>query len=209
MVARQAALQLSEIAPQSFPPMLRKQLFDKFSLYCEDGQTPGLFRSELRRHIAVAKTQFKGKDAEQLRILESEMMDSAEMLEHAALTAMAAMIAGPLFDADAGSPNGRVIAWLDRMLAPPRDTPAGLYPHLHGDGGGAGNAAGGGNVGNFNGGGRASIITTWGPPKEFTARAALRNLLRSNTDLATVFIDRSYSPLPRVASVYFLVLAEV
>ncbi len=211
MIARQAALQLSEIVPQSFPPMLRKQLFDKFSLYCEDGQTPGLFRSELRRHIAVAKTQFKGKDAEQLKNLESEMMDSAEMLEHAALTAMAAMIAGPLFDADAGSPNGRVIAWLDRMLAPPRDTPAGLYPHLGGGGGGGGNvaAASGGFGGRPSSSSTTSNVTTWGPPKEFTARAALRNLLRSNTDLASVFIDRSYSPLPRVASIYFLVLAEV
>ncbi|KAH7623253.1 hypothetical protein Ndes2526B_g01675 [Nannochloris sp. 'desiccata'] len=209
MIARQAALQLSEVAPQAFPPMLRKQLFDKFSLYCEDGQTPGLFRSELRRHIAVAKTHFKGKGSEQLRMVESEMMDSAEMLEHAALTAMAAMIAGPLFDADAGSPNGRVIAWLDRMLAPPRDTPAGLYPHL-GGGGGAGNYSyAGGGFGGRPSSSSSGPITTWGPPKEFTARAALRNLLRSNTDLASVFIDRSYSPLPRVASVYFLVLAEV
>jgi hypothetical protein len=211
MIARQAALQLSEVAPQSFPPMLRKQLFDKFSLYCEDGQTPGLFRSELRRHIAVAKTHFKGKDAEQLKIVESEMMDSAEMLEHAALTAMAAMIAGPLFDADAGSPNGRVIAWLDRMLAPPRDSPAGLYPHL-GGGSGSGNSTAGGGGGGFRGQPSSSSsgsLTTWGPPKEFTAHAALRNLLRSNTDLASVFIDRSYSPQPRVASVYFLVLAEV
>jgi len=204
MIARQAALQLSEIAPKSFPPMLRKQLFDKFSLYCEDGQTPGLFRSELRRHIAVAKTHFKGKDAEQIKTVESEMMDSAEMLEHAALTAMAAMIAGPLFDADAGSPNGRVIAWLDRMLTPPRDTPAGLYPHLGGGGGGGG----GGLKGKPSSSSSGSSIT-WGPPKEFTARAALRNLLCSNTDLASVFIDRSYSPLSRVGSVYFLVLAEV
>jgi len=42
-VSKQAAIQLAEVQPQAFPPMLRKQLFDKFSLYCEDGQTPGTF----------------------------------------------------------------------------------------------------------------------------------------------------------------------
>lgn len=41
VVARQAASQLADVQPQAFPAMLRKQLFDKFSLYCEEGQTPG------------------------------------------------------------------------------------------------------------------------------------------------------------------------
>ena len=204
MVARAAAIQLAESMPQIFPPMLRKQIFDKFSVFCEDGQAPGLFRSELRRHIAVAKAQMKGKDPEALRHVESELVDSAEMLEYAACSAMAAMLAGPLFDSDAGSPGGRVIAWLDRMLAPQRDTPAGLPI-----GGGGGGGGGGNNFYNNSSGNTGSGESTWGPPKEYTARSALRNLLRSNPDLAAVCIDRSYSPSVKVATAYFTVLVEV
>lgn len=42
VISRQVALQLADSQPQIFPPMLRKQLYSKFCLYSEEGQTPGM-----------------------------------------------------------------------------------------------------------------------------------------------------------------------
>lgn len=148
----------------------------------------GLFQSELRRHIASAKAAMKGRDPDHLRHIETDIVDSSEMLEHAAYLAMAAMLVGPLFDADARDPGGRVFVWVDRMLAA-RDAstpiPGGL-PLAD-----------------------VGVETTWGPPKEHVARGALQNVLRSTPELAPVFVERCYSQNPRVASAYFVVLSEV
>lgn len=34
---------------------MRRGLFDMFALYCEEGQAPGQFRSDLRRNVSAAK----------------------------------------------------------------------------------------------------------------------------------------------------------
>jgi len=125
----------------------------------------------------------RGRDPDQLRHAEADIVDSSEMLEHAAYIAMASMLVGPLFDADARDPGGRIFRWIDRMLAS-RDAP-------------------GSNLG------PAYPEATWGPTKDHTARTALRNVLYSAPELASVFVDRCYSPTPRVAGAYFWVLAEV
>lgn len=41
IISRNIATQIAISCPQKFPPMLRKQLYNKFSLYSEEGQTPG------------------------------------------------------------------------------------------------------------------------------------------------------------------------
>jgi hypothetical protein len=118
-ISRQLALQLSVKEPQSFPPMLRKQLYAKFGMYTEEGQTQGLFRSELRRQIAAAKAAVRPRDPERIQQIEKEILVSSEMLEHAANLAMASMLAGPIFDSESSNPNGRVLTWIQRMLQSP------------------------------------------------------------------------------------------
>lgn len=115
-ISRQLALQLSVKYPQSFPPMLRRQLYEKFGMYTEEGQTQGLFRSELRRQIAAAKAAVKPRDPERIQKVEKDILETSEMLEHAANLSMAAMLAGPVFDSDSSNPNGRVLMWIQRML---------------------------------------------------------------------------------------------
>lgn len=115
-ISRQLALQLSVKQSQSFPPMLRKQLYAKFGMYTEEGQTQGLFRSELRRQIAAAKAAVRPRDPERIQQIEKEILVSSEMLEHAANLSMASMLAGPIFDSDTSKSNGRVLTWIQRML---------------------------------------------------------------------------------------------
>lgn len=45
----------------------------------------------------------------------------------------------------------------------------------------------------------------WGPPKGTVARSALTNMLQSNSELASVFVDRSYAANQQVAAGYFQV----
>lgn len=187
IVATHVAMQLSESMPNAFPPMIRKQLFDRGSIYCEEGPTAGLFRSELRQHIAAAKAASKGRDAEALKYAEMELMDASDMLEKAGIVSMAAMLAGPLFDGDARDPGGRVFTWIDKMLTGRESVEAAI--------------AGGG-------GGMEVGPRAWGPPKDHVARIALGNMLLSNHDLTPVFVDRCYVGSKHVSRSYFLVLSE-
>jgi len=47
IISRNIAAQIAISCPQKFPPMLRKQLYNKFSLYSEEGQTPGTLSNRL------------------------------------------------------------------------------------------------------------------------------------------------------------------
>ncbi|KAL4428595.1 hypothetical protein ABPG77_008907 [Micractinium sp. CCAP 211/92] len=114
-VARQCGIQLGEALPQAFPPQTRRSLYDMFSLYCEEAQQPGQFRSDLRRIITQAKARIK--DADTGKLVESDIVDSSEVLEHAAYLGMAAMLVGKVFSEDVRNPQGRVFAWIDRMLS--------------------------------------------------------------------------------------------
>jgi hypothetical protein len=55
----------------------------------------------------------------------------------------------------------------------------------------------------------AARLADWGPPKDAVARSALTNLLQSNSssnsELAAVFVDRTYSADQQVAAGYFQV----
>jgi len=116
IISRELSLQLSVSQSQVFPPMLRKQLYGKFATYTEEGQTQGLFRSELRRQIAAAKANVKPRDPARIQEVEREIVVSSEMLEHAANLAMGAMLMGPVFDSDTKKPEGKVLTWIRRML---------------------------------------------------------------------------------------------
>jgi hypothetical protein len=115
-ISRELSLQLSASQSQVFPPMLRKQLYGKFAAYTEEGQTQGLFRSELRRQIAAAKAAVKPRDPARIQEVEREIVISSEMLEHAANLAMGAMLMGSVFDSDTKKPDGKVLTWVCRML---------------------------------------------------------------------------------------------
>lgn len=179
-ICRQLALQLSVKQPQDFPPMLRKQLYGKFGMYTEEGQTQGLFRSELRRQIAAAKAAVRPRDPERAHQIEKEILVSSEMLEHAANLAMAAMLAGPIFDSETSNPNGRVLTWIQRMLESPEDAKESRVYHFE-----------------------------WAPKKQEIAKEALYLLLSSNLDMGKLFVDQSYSAEREISKSYFLVLAEV
>ena len=99
--------------------------------------------------------------------------DSTEVTEHAAYLGMAAMLQGAIFNADIRNPQGRVFSWVDRMLL---STAGPAAPSRFGE---------------------------WGPPRGVVAQMALRNLLMSNAELASIFVDRSYSSNPHVAAGYF------
>ncbi|KAL4434374.1 hypothetical protein ABPG75_000815 [Micractinium tetrahymenae] len=114
-VARQCGIQLGEALPQAFPPQTRRALYDMFSLYCEEAQQPGQFRSDMRRIITQAKARIK--DVDTSKLVESDIVDSSEVLEHAAYLGMAAMLVGKVFSEDVRNPQGRVFAWIDRMLS--------------------------------------------------------------------------------------------
>lgn len=206
-VSRACAYQLAVSQPQYFPSMLRKQLFDKFSLYCEDGRTPGLFRSELKRHISAAKAAMKGRDADLLHHLETDIVDASEMLEHAAYLGMASMLAGNAFDVNSRDPKGRVFLWVNRMLTPRDESgipiQAKRYKQYHVYIPGQVNIRLGKTDEENHG------AAAWGPPKTYTAHIALRNLLNSNTDLGGIFADHSYSSNQQIGTTYFLVLAEI
>ncbi|PSC67904.1 furry homolog-like [Micractinium conductrix] len=173
-VARQCGVQLGEALPQAFPAQTRRALYDMFSLYCEEAQQPGQFRSDMRRIITQAKARIKDEGTS--RMIESDLVDSSEVLEHAAYTGMAAMLVGRVFSEDVRNPQGRVFAWVDRMLSAQPTT---------------------------------ARLEDWGAPKDAVARSALTNLLQGNSDLASVFVDSSYSPNQQVAAGYFQVLTEV
>lgn len=113
-VVRAVSVQLSKELADAFAPKFRKSLFEQLSLYCEDSQPPGLYQSELRRSIAAARLRIK--DAETGRVMESDVSDHSQMLEHAASLAMASLLLGPLFSPDVRSPTGKVFAWIDRLL---------------------------------------------------------------------------------------------
>ena len=117
IISRELSLQLSASQSQIFPPMLRKQLYGKFATYTEEGQTHGLFRSELRRQIAAAKANIKPRDPARIQEVEREIVVSSEMLEHAANLAMGAMLMGPVFDSDTKKPDGKVLTWIRRMVS--------------------------------------------------------------------------------------------
>ncbi|KAL6769541.1 hypothetical protein ACKKBG_A31400 [Auxenochlorella protothecoides x Auxenochlorella symbiontica] len=176
-VARQCAMQLADALPQDFTADTRRTLFDMFSNYCEEG-TPGQFRSELRRGVLLAKSKIKDPDL--ARQMEVDIQGASDNLEFSAYLGMATMLRGALFNADIRNPHGRILTWIDRMLAKPQT----LQPGAQGR-------------------------HCWGPDTHWVGCAALRNLLTSNPELAAVYVNRSYSKEPAVASGFFKVLAEV
>jgi len=171
-VVRAVSAQLSKKLPDAFAPNFRKSLFEHLSLYCEDSQPPGLYQSELRRSVAAARLRIK--DAETGRVMESDVSDHSQMLEHAASLAMASLLLGPLFSPDVRSPTGKVFAWIDRLLTSECSQ---------------------------------SRFAIMGPSKDNVARLALGNLLRSNCDLASEYVDHAYSSV--VSYSYISVLADV
>jgi len=179
IISRELSLQLSVSQSQVFPPMLRKQLYGKFGAYTEEGQTQGLFRSELRRQIAAAKAAVKPRDPSRTQEIERQIVVSSEMLEHAANMAMGAMLMGSVFDSDTKNPEGKVLTWISRMLVAAETT----GPDRH--------------------------LNDWAPKKCDIAREALNFLLSSNPEMARLFVDQCYSVHQQVSNAYFLVLADV
>lgn len=188
-VSRAAAFQLAQAMPQAFPPPLRKSLFGTFAVYCEEGRTPGLFRSELRRSIAAARSKIK--DSEMGRALETELIEASDALEHAAVLAMGAMLIGPVFDPELHLSTSKILLWITRLLSSPTVTEADRQQQQ------------------LPGAAQRTNSALWGPPRITVARLSLRGMLESNPDLAPLFVNLSYNADEELAATYFHVLAEV
>lgn len=181
VLAQAAAVQLAEAMPAAFPAGMRSQLFSLFSEWSMDaspGMRTGSYRAEVRRGILAAVARVKEGDAQ--RALEQELLTSMELLEHAAHSAMAALLLGPAFGGEARTLQGKPLAWVHRMLAA-RSTSA-----------------------------QADSLADVQPQKLSLAIRALGNLLRGNADaVSELFIDQCYSANAAIAHAYFQAVLEV
>ncbi|KAK9829934.1 hypothetical protein WJX72_008722 [[Myrmecia] bisecta] len=183
VVARVAADQLASSMPHIFTAQHRRACFDAMAAWCDDGSQTGSStgsgrgRGDVLRAVAAVRARLK--DADAARSAEADIMESVDVLEHAAHQGMAAMLQGPLFDADCRRPQGRPFVWIDLMLMGRGARPA------------SGEAG------------------SEGPSRQAIGRRALLHLLRSNLDVLDVCLDQCYSPNVDVSRAYFQVLAEV
>ena len=90
MVSKAVSTSLGGSPTQIFNTSLRRTLFDTFGTWCEEGSTPGRYRAEVSKMLAVARVRIKDPDT--ARQYESDMAETADVVEHAAYLAMAAML---------------------------------------------------------------------------------------------------------------------
>lgn len=177
MVAQAVSTGLGGSGGQGLPPPLRRSLFDTFGSWCEEGSLPGRYRAEVGKMLAVSRLRIK--DADLARQYEADMAETADVVEHAAYLAMAAMLLGPLFETQGQQPGSRVLSWIQRMLtAPPAPLPPPGSPSA-------------------------------GPAKVVVAQTALLHLLSTNLDLFSVCVDQCYAADATLTRAYFQVVAEV
>ena len=90
MVSRAVSVSLAGTPTPSWTPTLRRNLFDTFGTWCEEGSVPSRYRNEVGKAVAVSRTRIK--DPESARQYETDMAETADMVEQAAYLAMAAML---------------------------------------------------------------------------------------------------------------------
>ena len=90
MVSKAVATALGGSPSQAFNTSLRRSLFDTFGTWCEEGSTPARYRAEVGKTLAMSRMRIK--DPEMARHYESDMAETADVVEHAAYLAMAAML---------------------------------------------------------------------------------------------------------------------
>ncbi len=90
IVSKAVSTALAGKPTQMFNTSLRRTLFDTFVTWCEEGSTPGRYRAEVSKMLAVSRMRIK--DPEMARHYESDMAETADVVEHAAYLAMAAML---------------------------------------------------------------------------------------------------------------------
>ena len=90
MVSKAVSTSLGGSPTQMFNTSLRRTLFDTFGTWCEEGSTPGRYRAEVSKMLAVSRVRIKDPDT--ARQYESDMAETADVVEHAAYLAMAAML---------------------------------------------------------------------------------------------------------------------
>lgn len=90
MVCRAVSAALAGNPNQAFSPTLRRTLFDTFGSWCEEGVAPGRYRSEVAKAVSISRMRIK--DPEAARQNEGDMAETADVVEHAAYLAMAAML---------------------------------------------------------------------------------------------------------------------
>ncbi|GFH32615.1 uncharacterized protein HaLaN_31862, partial [Haematococcus lacustris] len=92
----------------------RKALFEMLAGWSDDGPLPD-YHHAVRIGIAASLSKFK-VEPDQLEPLRQELLVAAAYLDLAARRARAALLVGPVFDADTKRPQGQVLLWVDRML---------------------------------------------------------------------------------------------
>ncbi|KAL0053523.1 hypothetical protein WJX82_006983 [Trebouxia sp. C0006] len=177
MVSKAVATALGGSPSQAFNTPLRRTLFDTFGTWCEEGSTPARYRAEVGKTLAMSRMRIK--DLEMARHYESDMAETADVVEHAAYVAMAAMLLGPSFETPGQQQGGRVLSWIQRMLTAANPTSA------------------------------SASSASVGPAKSLVAQTALLHLLSTNVELFGVCVDQCYASQAPVSRAYFQVVAEV
>lgn len=90
MVSRAVSTTLAGNPTQTFNASLRRTLFDTFGGWCEEGSQPGRYRAEVSKMLAISRMRIK--DPETARQYESDMAETADVVEHAAYLAMASVL---------------------------------------------------------------------------------------------------------------------
>eukprot|EP00854_Cymbomonas_tetramitiformis_P004902 gene4902-5983_t len=183
-VVQQAGPTAAACAPSQCTPALRRQLFVACAQWC--AESPTALRIEAEKTAAAAGASGTGRRDSHHHHQEvhgpARVVDQmAETVWCGAQRALAALLQGPAFDADARKPHGRVFSWITKMFtiapatrssgasawAPAADIPAGI------------------------------------------ARSALLHHLQANLELFSMCIDLCYHSDRRIGNGYFSVLAEV
>ncbi|MEW5300011.1 MAG: hypothetical protein WDW36_002975 [Sanguina aurantia] len=196
-----ASIETAMAAPPAAAP-LRKLLYDMFMSWTEEGYMSmsdvkatftepkdreareTMYARSVANGMYTAIAKHKEKEADSLDQYRSELHQTAHNLDCNARLAMAALLAGPAFDASTRSMSGLVLEWVDKLLCARPDRKSSLpIPR-----------------------GLSPVSTT---PRGGIARTALLALLTHNLDMFLGCIDKCYDPDPVVATGYFQVLSEV
>ncbi|KAF5834594.1 cell morphogenesis central region-domain-containing protein [Dunaliella salina] len=187
----------------------RKALYELLRFWsCEGFSCEENYASNVKTGIAAVLGRYKQSYEEgALEPVRSELAQAGQYLDHAARTGMAALLAGPVFDADARRPQGPVLQWIERLLTHRSHTGSTSMSLPQNQGAGAGwSALATTSTGNASSNTAGKVA---GPERQEVARMALHNLLHANLDMFATCLDKCYDANRVVASSFFQVICEV
>ncbi|CAD7701683.1 unnamed protein product [Ostreobium quekettii] len=113
-IAASTALELIGSSGDGLTAEMRKTLFNLCSQWCAPGYPPGRYEEDMK--YLKAAVLAKVKDTGSQKEVEDDFALSCSHLEHAARTAMVAMLQGPLFDNDKRLTGTSIGTWIDYLM---------------------------------------------------------------------------------------------